>query len=203
MMTARSSYLLNLFKNKYLTAVKNIRHCSTQEVKVKEVKESILQNWGKYWKNLYQDYKDVAIDLKKDCKERPIRALFYFSLIGSGYYFYRVNPDEISFREALMENTSRLMFVAERMRNPVSAEHVLHMKQCLNEQIVRRLSLGVVSFIWLDNYSDLCKQYKVTCTYLKPSLVNFHHRIVDVGFLGKWWILENKMQDYDINNNEI
>lgn len=32
---------------------------------------------AKYWHGLYIDYKDVAIDVVKDCRERPVRATIY------------------------------------------------------------------------------------------------------------------------------
>lgn len=32
---------------------------------------------AKYWHNLYIDYKDVAIDIVKDCRERPVRAAIF------------------------------------------------------------------------------------------------------------------------------
>ena len=32
--------------------------------------------------------------------------------------------------------------------------------------------------------------------------LDFYDRIVDVGWLGKWWILEEKMKDRDINPEE-
>lgn len=39
---------------------------------------------GKYWHGLYVDYKDVAFDVAKDCRERPVRAAMY---ITSAYHF--------------------------------------------------------------------------------------------------------------------
>lgn len=39
---------------------------------------------AKYWHSLYIDYKAVAIDVAKDCREHPIRATIYTT---SMYYF--------------------------------------------------------------------------------------------------------------------
>ncbi|XP_034936752.1 mitochondrial import inner membrane translocase subunit Tim29 [Chelonus insularis] len=193
------NYLTNQEIRLFINSNKN-RKCSTTEVKAKE---STLDNWKRYWKGLYLDYKDVAVDIFNECKNRPIRAVTYLSLLGTCCYFHRVNPDECSFREALLQNSMRLMFVGENNRNPVSVEHIAHMTQCFNENIIRRANLGIISFIWLDNYSNHCCQYKSLCPYLKPQYINFYERIVDVGFLSKWWILEEKMKDYDVNDNEF
>ncbi|KAK0076426.1 hypothetical protein PV325_005391 [Microctonus aethiopoides] len=167
------------------------------------VKGSFLGNWGKYWKNIYLDYKDVVVDTTKACKERPIRALTYFSILGISYYIHQHNPDELSFREALLQYEMKLMFVGENVRNPVSTNHILFLDDCLNRNIIRRMNLGLLSLVWLDNYHEKCAHYKATCAYLKPRYMNFHKRIIDIGFLDKWWILESKMKDYDINDNEI
>ncbi|CAD6221290.1 GSCOCG00005131001-RA-CDS [Cotesia congregata] len=189
-----------LFKSQFSNLKVKKLSSLTQEV---VEKETTLQKWGKHWKGVYQDYKDVAIDLKKNCKERPISALIKLAMMGGCYYLYRTNPDQASFKEALLQNEARLTFIGESIRNPVSVKHVEHMSECLNENIIRRLTLGLVSFIWLDNYSDSCALYKTTCTYLKPKYLEFHQRIVDVGFLGKWWVLDHKMKDYDINDSEF
>lgn len=93
--------------------------------------------------------------------------------------------------------------VGEPIRNPITTKHLKSIEQCYNEGIIRRLSLGIVSFIWLDNYEKECANYKATCSYLKPEYLGFHHRIVDVGFIDKWWILEDKMKEFDVNENEF
>jgi hypothetical protein len=54
----------------------------------------------------------------------------------------------------------------------------------------------------LDNYDGDLAVYKATCSYLKPKYLTFHERIVDVGFVGKWWKLQEYMIDYDINDEE-
>jgi len=33
--------------------------------------------------------------------------------------------------------------------------------------------------------------------------LDFHQRVVDVGFLGKWWNLDSHMTVYDINPEEF
>lgn len=95
------------------------------------------------------------------------------------------------------------MFVGEDTRNPNSMKHVLFLEESLNEKKVRIMNLGIVSLIWLDNYSQNLCQYMAKCEYLKPQWVNFHERIVDVGFMNKWWLLEDKMKNYDVNDHEL
>ncbi|XP_054012132.1 mitochondrial import inner membrane translocase subunit Tim29 [Hylaeus anthracinus] len=167
------------------------------------LKGTFLERWGKYWKNVYIDYKDVADSVVKDCRERPIRASVYASFIGLGVYMNKHNPDECIFREQLLQSTMKVMQVGQSIRNPISEHHVKWLGQCYNEGIIRQLNLGIVSLIWLDNYDEACSLYKASCSYLKPRYITFYHRVVDVGFLDTWWVLESRMKDYDVNEAEF
>jgi len=107
------------------------------------------------------------------------------------------------FREQLLQSSAKLIQIGEAIRNPISTEHIKWLEQCYNEGILRRLNLGIMSLVWLDNYSEDCSSYKAVCPYLKPRYINFYERIVDIGFLDNWWFLESKMKDYDINEAEF
>ncbi|XP_043685587.1 mitochondrial import inner membrane translocase subunit Tim29 [Vespula pensylvanica] len=182
--------------NKVISTVKNYGM-------PEKFKGTILERWGNYWKNLYIDYKEVTIETIKDCKSHPIRTSIYSTVLGSTYYLYKHNPDEDSFREHLLENAIKLMQVGETIRNEISVQHVEILEKYYNEGIIRRLSMGILSIIWLDNYDKECSLYKAVCPYLKPRYLNFYERIIDIGFLDRWWILDRKMIDYDINTKEF
>ncbi|XP_011256208.2 mitochondrial import inner membrane translocase subunit Tim29 [Camponotus floridanus] len=168
-----------------------------------KIKGTFLERWANYWHTLYKDYKGVAIDAVIDCKKRPVRAAIYTTFLGGCFYSSRCNPDETTFREQLIQSSIKLIQVGEPIRNPVSVQHIQWLEQCYNEGLVRTLNLGILSLIWLDNYDKDCSLYKAVCPYLKPRFVTFHERVVDIGFLNKWWLLERKMKDYDINEAEF
>ncbi len=62
--------------------------------------------------------------------------------------------------------------------------------------------------MWRDRFSDQVGAFTATCEYTKPrfletlGLWRSDSRLVDIGFLGRWWILEKKMHDCDINEDE-
>lgn len=124
-------------------------------------------------------------------------------VLGGCFYSSRHNPDETMFREQLIQSSIKLIQVGEPIRNPVSVQHIKWLEQCYNEGLIRRINLGILSLIWLDNYDRDCFLYKAVCSYLKPRYITFHERIVDVGFLERWWLLERKMKDYDVNEAEF
>ncbi|XP_043259007.1 mitochondrial import inner membrane translocase subunit Tim29 [Colletes gigas] len=190
-----SSKLTNYVSNVFM----KVKNFETPE----KLKGTFLERWGKYWKNVYIDYKSVGEGVAQDCKERPIRASTYAFITALCVYMNKYKPDECSFREHLLQNTMKIMLVGESVRNPTSEHHVKWLGQCYSEGIVRQLNLGLITIIWLDDYDKACTLYKAICPYLKPRYLTFHQRVVDVGCLDKWWVLESKMKDYDVNDVEF
>lgn len=166
-------------------------------------KGTMVEKWLLYWKNLYRDYADVFIDVGKQTKERPIRSGLYATGAGAAYYAFKRNPSEADFYQQLRQYTGDLVQVHPSCQNPVTSEYFKFVERCYNEGIVRRLSLGVCSFLWIDDYDRALGLYKTTCEYLEPDYLTWHKRIIDVGFLNTWWTIKNKMIDYDINESNL
>jgi hypothetical protein len=68
---------------------------------------------------------------------------------------------------------------------------------------MRTLSLGIINFIWISDHDKSSGLYQAHCDYLEPKFSNFHERIVDIGFLGEWLILQRTMKDFDVNPSEF
>jgi hypothetical protein len=166
-------------------------------------KGTIIEKWTKYWKQLVTDYKEMFLDTGREMKNKPFKTSVYATLLGGSYYCCKNNPDEQTYFEEIRKYNNDMMLVSEATQNPTSTEYLKFIERCNNQGILRRLTLGVVSFIWLDNYDKNLALYKSTCTYLKPEYLTFHERIIDVGFLNKFWKLTEKMVDYDINEANI
>ncbi|XP_051171405.1 mitochondrial import inner membrane translocase subunit Tim29 [Leptopilina boulardi] len=198
-----ASFRLNPFLKVVLSECNNscvkIRTLQTQTQPSVQPKEKFIQRWGKYWKSLYLDYRDVAIDVGKEFRNKPLKCSSYVAALGSLYFLSQHNPDMSSYRDQLLNNESKLTQVAQHLRNSESENYVTWVEQCYNEGIIRELNLGIISFIWLDNYDENSAVYKAKCSYLKPQYLTFYKRIIDIGFMDKWWLLEDKMHDYDVN----
>ncbi|XP_017753372.1 PREDICTED: uncharacterized protein C19orf52 homolog [Eufriesea mexicana] len=196
------SYFTQFQKHKFINSI-NVLNKSINSKIPEKSKAVFPERWAKYWKTLYTDYKDAALGAYEHSKKHPIRTSIYFSLLASYVYLNKHNPDECSFKEELLQNTMKIMQVGEAIRNPISENYVKWLGQCYNEGIIRRMNLGIISLIWLDDYDKMCSLYKSVCPYLKVRYLTFYQRVVDFGFLDKWWILESKMKDYDINEIEF
>lgn len=162
-------------------------------------KGTVVEKWLTYWKSLMIDYRDVFVDVGKQMKEKPVRASIYATLAGSAVYCCKQNPNETDFIDRLRLYNADMMMVHHSCHNPISSQYLTFLERCYNEGIVRRLNLGVCSLLWIDNYDKAICLYKATCKHLKPELLNWHQRVIDVGFLDKWWKLDEKMTDYDVN----
>ncbi|NWX05666.1 TIM29 translocase, partial [Caloenas nicobarica] len=45
--------------------------------------------------------------------------------------------------------------------------------------------------------------YAQRCQYLRPPWWEAPRRVLDVGFLGRWWLLRRRLRDYDVNDEEF
>ncbi len=165
-------------------------------------KGTIYEKWTRYWQHLGIDYKDVFVNVAKQMKEKPILASIYCTTGGAFYYCVKTNPSEEDFILQLRNYNAEAVLVHDSCLNTNCTDYIKFIEQCYNQGIVRHLSLGFISFLWLDNYDHDASLYKAVCTYTDPQYLTFHERVIDVGFLNKWWNLSKKMTDYDVNDKE-
>ncbi|XP_045465593.1 mitochondrial import inner membrane translocase subunit Tim29 [Harmonia axyridis] len=164
-----------------------------------KIKGTIWEKWMFYWKSVIKDYKDVAIGLKEEAKQKPIKAAAITTGIAFASICAKTNPDLKSFRSKQIQSVIDLSLVPSTVANPTSLEHLKYLEKCFNADLIRHRSFGLFSLIWVDTSSDKCKNYESTCDYTNWRYINFHKQITDVGFLGIWWVISRKMLDYDIN----
>lgn len=185
---------------KLLSKTPNIVVNLQSKVKLPDkVKGTILEKWANYWKNLVIDYRQMFQDLRTDMQEDPRKALKWTMGIVTVFTLAQNNPNELDFKDHMKRITNEVILVSEECRNPVSLQHLQYLQQCYNEGVVHYRSLGIVSFMYTSSMNDTCDLYKAHCSYLKPSYLSIFSRIVDVGFLGRWWNIYIKTTNYDVN----
>lgn len=69
----------------------------------KKFKGTIVENWIRFWKNVFTDYRELAKDIRKDVKEKPVKSFFVFSGLGFFSYCLTHNPNETLFRAQYVE----------------------------------------------------------------------------------------------------
>ena len=143
------------------------------------------------------------MDSVKDSKDYPLKATIY----GSGLLFlfvaYKTNPDENSFHEQFIETYTDMGLIDNDLRRPSSYSHVIEVNKLDSQRVLKRINFAFFSVIVKLQYDPICGVYVSQCSYLKPSFLEYaKERIVDVGILGRWRVLESKLKDYDVNPNE-
>uniref|UniRef100_A0A0V0GBN3 Mitochondrial import inner membrane translocase subunit tim29 n=1 Tax=Triatoma dimidiata TaxID=72491 RepID=A0A0V0GBN3_TRIDM len=165
-------------------------------------KGTFIEKWVTYWKDVCRDYMDVVKDSAKEIQNSPWKGVAFFSAFTSGAYLLNTNPDENSFRNTMISYSNEMLLVGPSIRNPNCLNHLKYLEQHYNEGTIRRFSFGLFSIMWVDNYSNCLGIYKAMCPYLKPEYLTFYERILDLGCCNKWWLIEKKMKNMDVNPNE-
>merc|ERR1712071_704315 len=156
---------------------------------VKEVKETYIQRSKRFWNVLISDYKDSVRETIKDVKAKPKKTSVYLGTMYAG----ATNPNEKSYLEVVLESADEMILISDSNRNRSVENRLKFIHSCYNEGLIRHLSLGMFSFIWLDNFHNDCALYPSQCYYIQPGFLDFHTRVIDVGFLGRWWNIQNAM----------
>nr|CAD7601450.1 unnamed protein product [Timema genevievae] len=204
-----------------------------------------------YWKNLYLDYREVAVETYSKSKNKPKKTMAIFTGVGILGYCASTTPDELKYRDQLLIYSNDMTLVGESIRNPRASRYLDQAEKYYDVGVVRSISLGIFSVMWLDNYDSKygtglpclyrrsisislelnatnttrrmptarprfgssvprraravssCGIYSSQCDYLKPRFTELTDRVLDVGFLGRWWILHNIMRDFDVNPIEF
>lgn len=190
-------------KQNYLMKLKSLKLPSKFDFQIPErAKGTVVEKWIKYWEGLINDYVEVFRDTAEESRNKPLKTA---ALVAAGSFITFAiynNPTEQDYRDRVIYYQNLYGLVGKPIRNPGAEVYLKSLENSFNYRLIRRFSLGVCSVIWLDNYDPGLGIYKAQCEYLKPKYVTFHERIIDIGFLNKFWALEKNMEDYDVNPNE-
>ncbi|XP_062264959.1 mitochondrial import inner membrane translocase subunit Tim29 [Platichthys flesus] len=154
-------------------------------------------------RGLVTDYKEACKEIVVGAWGRPAKASVYLTLMGGAGACFYTNPDQSSFEAALVEHSNQLGLLSPWIRNAKSDGHIQSLVKFHNEGRLRHASLGVLSLVYWANYDNDSTLYEAQCSNLSMPWLEFHQRVLDVGFGSRWWILDSKMQDYDMNEGEF
>lgn len=154
-------------------------------------------------RSLLSDYKEACREVFVGAWERPIKASVYVTLLaGAGACFY-TKPDQSSFEASLLDRSCQLGLLSPWIRNATSDGHVQSLVKLRNEGRLRHLGLGLFSLVYRADYDLDATLYEAQCSNLSVPWRELPQRVLDVGFVGRWWILDAKMKDYDVNEDEF
>lgn len=135
--------------------------------------------------------------------ERPLKTSVYATLLGGAWICFRTKPDRSSFEAALLERSNQLCLLSPWIRNAASDGHVQSLMKLRNEGRLRCASLGLLCLIYRVDFDKDAVLYEARCANLSWPWRELPQRVLDIGFAGRWWILNSKMKDYDVNEEEF
>lgn len=158
---------------------------------------------GVWCRSLVSDYKEACREVVVGAWERPIKASVYMALLGGTWACFHTKPDQTSFEAALLERTGQLGLLSPWIRNATSDTHVQSLVKLQSEGRLRHISLGILTLVYCADYDPNVTLYEAQCSNLSVPWRELPQRMLDVGFVGRWWILDSKMKDYDVNEEEF
>lgn len=123
--------------------------------------------------------------------------------IGATGVCIYTNPDNTSFKTNIMDRSNQLGLLSPWIRSGISDGHVQNLVKLSNEGRLYHISLGVASLAYCADYDPDSSLYEAQCSNLSVPWRELPERVLDVGFAGHWWILDSKMKNYDVNDEEF
>lgn len=159
-----------------------------------------LESWGRPLKLIFEDYKSVTKDTLLHLKEHPFKSTVYFLGIGSALAAWSQRPDYESYTNAVIKYSNEICQCSELTRKPSAHRHITETIHLQSDSYLQYVNLGVVGIVIKRNYPAEVKIYNETCGHIQPHWWTVFSRIVDIGFWRKWYVLEKKMADFDVND---
>lgn len=163
----------------------------------------LLLSVGVWCRSLLSDYKEACKDIVVGSRERPVKASVYVTLLGGAWACIHTKPDYSSFDAALLDRSTQLGLLSPWNRKGSSDGHVQSLIKLRNEGRLHHISLGLLSLVYYTDYDPNTTLYEAQCANLSARWRELPRQVLDVGFAGCWWILNSKMQDYDVNEEEF
>lgn len=163
----------------------------------------ILASMRQYLRTVWLDYYEVLKEVRRDACNKPLKASAYGIATIFVINLFRTNEGLKSYSAEIVSACNRVGSVVDKCRNPTSKEFVQNIGELHCQGLLRQLDLGFSTLIYKADSNQDIALYRYNCSHLRPSLKEFiHERLVDLGIQGRWLILESKMKNYDINEDE-
>lgn len=158
---------------------------------------------GVWCRGLLSDYKEACREIVVGTWERPVKATVYVTMLGGVLACFNTKPDDSSFDAVLLQCSNQLGLLSPWIRNVAADGHVQSLVKLRNEGRLRHASLGLLSVVYRADHDPDTTLYEAQCSNLSVPWKELPQRILDVGFAGSWWILDSKMKNYDVNEDEF
>ncbi len=156
---------------------------------------------GQPFKNIIMDYMEVSKDIQKDSRNSPVKYIMFLAMTGFGSFLYTKCPSMSDYQSEIIEYSNEIGLCAESTRNMKCKRHVDTMSTMLVDGYLDCVNFGLFSVVVQRPSSSRCHNYHQVCPHLQPRLWMLPSRVLDVGVMGQWIVLEKIMKDFDVNED--
>ncbi|XP_015706259.1 mitochondrial import inner membrane translocase subunit Tim29 [Coturnix japonica] len=154
---------------------------------------------GRWFRAVLRDYTEALWDTLRWARRRPVAAGSVLVSMGGAVAAIRTVPDRRSFDAALLDAASALLLLPPNTRNMATERHVQRLQRRRDRGQLRYRQLVLLAVLYEEPHDAAVALYGARCPHVRPRW----KRVWDVGFAGRWWVLEAKLQDCDINDEEF
>ena len=162
-----------------------------------------MERWGQPLRVIAQDYVEVTKDAYKDAKAKPIKTLVYTLIGGCLVATWKTRPDADSYIDCLLENCNEFHLCSQVVRSRQTQEYLENIATKHSKDEVVYKNFGFFGIVLEREHTPVCKNYHMTCKYIRMRWWTRWTRVVDFGMWGRWWALNRAMVGYDVNDEEL
>lgn len=158
---------------------------------------------GRWCRALLQDYSTSLREAAAGARRRPAATAAALGALGVSAALASSVPDLESLESAAVAAGATLGQLPPGSRSPRAERHVLRLLRLRERGRIRVRSLGFVAVAGVSPHGSDPALYSALCPHLRPRPRDFGALLLDVGFLGRWWLLERALRDCDVNEEEF
>ncbi|XP_068034930.1 mitochondrial import inner membrane translocase subunit Tim29 [Anomalospiza imberbis] len=151
---------------------------------------------------LLRDYSSSLRDAASSARRRPALTAAALAALALGTGLARSVPDRGSLESAAVAAGAALAQLPPGSRSPRAERRVLRLLRLRERGRLRVRSLGLAAVAAADPHGSEPALYRARCPHLRPWPWE-RGALLDVGFAGRWWLLEAALRDRDINEEEF
>ena len=152
--------------------------------------------------NIMSDYAETFRNFAVYFRRKPVKCSIFSSFLLLVSFFTHYCPDADSYSDIITSNTNDISLISPKLRNRAAQKEIFYLKQLQDEGRINTFSVGPCRIAYIRRIPLNNKLYALNCKFLIPSNLTFYNRILDVGFMNKWWYIDSAMIDFDVSNEE-
>eukprot|EP00039_Didymoeca_costata_P032096 m.36809 g.36809 ORF g.36809 m.36809 type:complete len:177 (-) comp9188_c0_seq1:6765-7295(-) len=160
----------------------------------KQFVDTRIQNF----KELMRDYKNVVLDVGQSCKEQPVRAVVKTVVFGGLGWLAHTNATEHDYISQIIECKHQLMVLPEDGRNQTSEEYIDRVFKAFSDHRLSYWDFVVCLIVLESTFPKETKSFRSQYYSWPSALASLPNNVVEVSIMGKFFTLEQRMQDFDV-----